>query len=46
MCFVYIIQHTETKQVYTGRTNNIKRRLEEHNQGKNLLPKEKEENGF
>jgi len=34
MCFVYIIQHTETKQVYTGRTNNIKRRLEEHNQGK------------
>ena len=31
MHFVYIIQHTGTKQIYIGCTNNLERRLLEHN---------------
>ncbi len=31
MYFVYIIQSSSTKKFYTGITNNIDRRLEEHN---------------
>ena len=31
MWFVYIIQHSITKQIYIGTTNNLKRRLKEHN---------------
>ena len=31
MHFVYIIQHSETKQIYIGYTSDIKRRLIEHN---------------
>ena len=30
---IYIIQHTTTKQIYIGKTNDIKRRLAEHNSG-------------
>ena len=32
MWIVYLIQHTDTKQLYIGRTGNLERRLKEHNQ--------------
>lgn len=28
-----MIQHTKTKQLYFGKTNNLKRRIKEHNSG-------------
>ena len=28
---VYVIQHSETKQMYIGKTNDLRRRLAEHN---------------
>ena len=28
---VYVIQHSETKQMYIGKTNDLERRLAEHN---------------
>ena len=31
MHIVYLIKHSETKQIYIGKTNNLKRRLSEHN---------------
>ncbi|OGN02204.1 MAG: hypothetical protein A2655_02680 [Candidatus Yanofskybacteria bacterium RIFCSPHIGHO2_01_FULL_43_42] len=31
MYFVYIIQYSETKQIYIGSTNNLRHRLIEHN---------------
>ncbi len=31
MWVVYIIQHSNTKQFYIGKTGNLKRRLREHN---------------
>ena len=31
MYSIYVIQHTNTKQIYIGKTNNLKRRLNEHN---------------
>ena len=31
MFSVYVLQHTETKQFYIGRTNDLRRRLKEHN---------------
>ena len=31
---IYVIQHTITKQIYIGKSDNIKRRLYEHNSGK------------
>lgn len=31
MYFIYIIKHTITKNIYIGITQNLKRRLEEHN---------------
>ena len=31
MWFIYIIQHNITKQIYIGRTNNLKERLTRHN---------------
>jgi len=34
MYFVYIIQSVRTKRYYIGSTNNIDRRLEEHNSNK------------
>ena len=33
MWFLYIIQHTESKRIYIGRTSSIKRRIKEHNKG-------------
>jgi putative endonuclease len=35
MYSVYVLQHTDTKQFYIGRTNNLKRRLSEHNASQN-----------
>jgi len=32
MWIVYLIQHTKTKELYIGVTNNLKKRLERHNQ--------------
>ena len=33
MYSLYILKHTETKEIYIGKTNNLKRRFEEHNSG-------------
>ena len=30
---IYVIQHNKTNQIYIGKTNNLKRRLDEHNSG-------------
>ena len=34
MHYVYILQCLETKKLYTGRTDDLKRRLQEHKEGK------------
>ena len=34
MYILYLIQHDETKQIYIGKTNNLERRLKEHNENK------------
>ena len=34
--YVYVLQSEKDKQFYTGYTNNISRRVEEHNEGKTL----------
>ena len=39
MFCVYIIQHSETKEIYIGKTNNLKRRLLEHNSGEKTATK-------
>ncbi len=31
---IYVIQHSTTKQIYIGKTNNLNRRLAEHNQNR------------
>ena len=41
MWIVYLIQNTTTKQIYIGRTNNLKRRLNEHNHGRQKATKRK-----
>jgi putative endonuclease len=41
MFFVYIIQHSEDKDLYIGYTSNLKRRLEEHNACKNKSTRRK-----
>lgn len=41
MQFVYLIQSKASKAVYIGFTNNIKRRLLEHNRNKSFSTKEK-----
>lgn len=33
MFYVYLLQNNVTKETYIGSTNDIKRRLEEHNKG-------------
>ncbi len=43
MYYVYILQSEKNKRLYKGVTNNLKRRLKEHNSGtvsftKNLIP--------
>ena len=37
--YVYIIQNIKDKKFYTGITNNLDRRLKEHNKGKNYSTK-------
>ena len=41
MFCVYIIQHSETKEIYIGKTNNLKRRLIEHNAGQQSATRRK-----
>ena len=38
---LYIIQHTQTKQVYIGKTNNLSRRLKEHSGNQQSATKRK-----
>ena len=33
MYYIYLIQHNETKEIYVGKTDNLKRRLDQHNAG-------------
>ena len=37
--FVYILQSLRTKRLYIGVTSNLKKRLKEHNTGKNKATK-------
>lgn len=39
MYTVYIVQHSITKQIYIGKTNDLQRRLLEHNSGKQTATK-------
>lgn len=39
MFFVYILKSLKDNQCYTGYTNNLKRRIEEHNSGKSKSTK-------
>lgn len=39
MFIVYIIQSKRTKEIYIGYTNNLKRRLLQHNENKSLSTK-------
>ncbi len=39
MFYVYIIQSLKTRKLYFGYTNNLKRRMEEHNKGLNFSTK-------
>jgi putative endonuclease len=41
MYYVYIIQSTETYEIYVGYTNNLKKRLVEHNTNKSYSTKNK-----
>jgi len=36
MYYVYILKSLKDNKLYTGYTNNLQKRLEEHNQGKNF----------
>ena len=31
MYIVYVLKNSETKEIYIGKTNNLKRRIDEHN---------------
>ena len=39
MFYVYIIKSRKTGEIYIGFTNNLKRRIEEHNQGNSISTK-------
>ena len=39
MYYVYVLKSSRDKKFYTGATNNLKRRLTEHNTGKNISTK-------
>ena len=41
MWTVYILQHSENKTFYVGFTNNLKRRLQQHNTNKNYSTRRK-----
>ncbi len=42
MYIVYIIQNTQTKQIYMGKTNDLKRRLIEHNSNQQKATRRKD----
>lgn len=39
MFYVYLVRSLKDNNLYTGYTNDLKRRLEEHNSGKNVSTK-------
>lgn len=39
MFYVYILQSESKHRLYVGKTNNLKRRVKEHNDGQNLSTK-------
>ena len=39
--YVYVLKCQKTRTFYTGATNNLERRLEEHNKGKSYYTKNK-----
>ena len=41
MYSVYVIQHSATKQLYIGKTNELKRRFQEHNANQQKATKRK-----
>jgi len=41
MWYVYVIQHDTSKRIYIGKTNDIRRRLKEHNSGKSNFTKKR-----
>lgn len=41
MFYVYVIQSLKDKKLYIGYTNNLKRRFEEHNAGRNEVTKDR-----
>ena len=41
MWTIYFIQNTETKRLYIGVTNNLKRRITEHNNNENYATRHK-----
>ena len=41
MFTTYILQNSETKRFYIGSTNNLQRRLEEHNRGQTKSTRQK-----
>ena len=44
MYIVYLIQNNSSKELYIGYSNDLKRRLKEHNQGKQKATKRNEGN--
>ena len=41
MHWVYVIQNTSTREIYIGKTNDLRRRLVEHNTGQQTATKRK-----
>lgn len=41
MFYVYVLRSLKDKKLYIGYTNNLKRRFEEHNAGRNEVTKER-----
>ena len=41
MWFVYVLQHNTTNEIYIGKTNDLKRRITEHNHGQQTSTKRK-----
>jgi len=39
--YVYLLQNETTKEIYMGRTKDLKRRLKEHNRGRSKFTKRK-----
>lgn len=41
MYYVYVLQSLKDRKLYIGYTNNLKRRFEEHNSGRNEVTRER-----